>query len=334
MIIVTGGAGFIGSNLVRALNQRGIDDILVVDNLTNADKVKNLANLHIGDYMDKHEFADLIASNGDMGEVSAVFHEGACSDTMATDGRYVLENNFTYSKQLFRFCKKHQAQYIYASSASVYGGGTTFIEEQRYESTLNAYAYSKLLFDNFFRHHIRINGETKFQCVGLRYFNVYGPGEQYKGRMASVAWHFYHQYQASKKVKLFTGSGGYADGGQLRDFVSVNDVVKVNLFLLDNPDVSGIFNVGTGRAQSFNDVAIAVVNRCRELNGESKLTFDDAISNGEISYIPMPEALFGKYQSYTCADMSRLKEKDYQSGFDSVETGVFNYVDYLAGCQN
>ena len=149
-----------------------------------------------------------------------------------------------------------------------------------------------------------------------------------------MAWHFYHQYQASKKVKLFTGSGGYADGGQLRDFVSVNDVVKVNLFLLDNPDVSGIFNVGTGRAQSFNDVAIAVVNRCRELNGESKLTFDDAISNGEISYIPMPEALFGKYQSYTCADMSRLKEKDYQSGFDSVETGVFNYVDYLAGCQN
>ncbi|NKB75756.1 MAG: ADP-glyceromanno-heptose 6-epimerase [Gammaproteobacteria bacterium] len=329
MIIVTGGAGFIGSNLVKALNQRGIDDILVVDNLQNADKVKNLADLSISDYMDKHEFADVMASNRDIESVSAVFHEGACSDTMASDGKYVLENNFTYSKLLFRFCQQHAAQYIYASSASVYGAGEVFVEEPSYESTLNAYAYSKLLFDNFVRHQIRAYGEIEFQCVGLRYFNVYGPREQHKGRMASVAWHFYHQYQANKQVKLFAGSDSYADGEQLRDFVSVHDVVKVNLFLLDNPHVNGIFNVGTGRAQSFNDVAIAVVNRCRNLDGESSLSFDEAISRGEISYVAMPEALHGKYQSYTCADMSRLKKAGYSSEFDTVETGVFNYVDYL-----
>ncbi len=325
MIIVTGGAGFIGANLVAGLNAAGERDILVVDNLTNADKVKNLSGLDIADYMDKAEFRQAVRDGRAPDRARAVFHQGACSDTMATDGRYVLDNNFTYSKELYHYCRNIGAPYLYASSASVYGGGDTFIESPEYESTLNAYAYSKLLFDNY----LRRQGDHGIQCAGLRYFNVYGPREQHKGRMASVAWHFHGQYRREGKVRLFQGSGGYGDGEQRRDFVSVEDVVAVNLFLLENPAVSGIFNLGTGRCQSFNDVAVSVINSLRTRDGEPGLSLEDAVAGNVIEYIPMPEALHGKYQSYTEANLDRLRATGYDRPFLSVEEGVGRYMDVL-----
>ncbi len=326
MIIVTGGAGFIGSNIVRSLNQDGISDILVVDNLSNADKIKNLADLKISDYLDKHEFYELMRTGGSPGPVSAVFHQGACSDTMETDGKYVLHNNFTYSKTLFHFCQQHKAQFIYASSASVYGDGSIFIEDTANESALNAYAWSKLLFDNY----IRNQNPIDIQCVGLRYFNVYGPREFHKGRMASVAWHFYNQYRDNGVVKPFVGTDGYDDGGQLRDFVYVDDVVDVNLYLLKNPQINGIYNVGTGKCQSFNDVALAVINCWRNHQGKDKIELPEATASGEIDYIPLPEALVGKYQSYTQAELSNLRGTGYDQAAKNVTQGVEKYFDYLS----
>ncbi|MBX2869631.1 MAG: ADP-glyceromanno-heptose 6-epimerase [Acidiferrobacterales bacterium] len=333
MIIVTGGAGFIGANIVRGLNARGVEDILVVDNLSNVDKVKNLADLKIADYMDKEAFYKVIkdaehqttdAFPG-LSNISAVFHEGACSDTMATDGRYVLQNNFTYTKALFHYCQKVGAQFIYASSASVYGAGEVFKEQPEYESVLNAYAYSKLLFDQY----VRCQPTPSMQCVGLRYFNVYGPREQHKGRMASVAWHFRNQFNANGKVRLFAGTGGYSDGEQRRDFIYVEDVVKVNLYLLDHPDVNGIFNLGTGQCQSFNDVAVSVINSLRKRKSLDSITLKEGIRDGLIEYIPMPDALNGKYQSFTEADMTLLRNHGYAEKFHNVEQGVASYMDLL-----
>ena len=329
MIIVTGAAGFIGANLVKRLNDRGVSDILAVDNLTNAEKVKNLDGLEIADYMDKEEFYNSMLSSQSFPKISAVLHEGACSDTMAADGRYVLHNNFTFSKALYHFCQQHQAQYIYASSASVYGGGSVFRECPEFESTLNVYAYSKLLFDHYIRRHSGSGAQSDIQCVGLRYFNVYGPREQHKSRMASVAWHFRNQYLAEGRVRLFEGSGGYGNGEQRRDFVSVEDVVAVNMFMLENPGVRGIFNVGTGRCQSFNDVAVAVINTLRKNNGEDALELKQAVDGNIIEYIPMPDALKGKYQSFTEADISNLRAAGYDSAFYNVGQGVARYMEWL-----
>lgn len=325
MIIVTGGAGFIGANLVKGLNDRGVDDILVVDNMTNVEKIRNLADCRISDYMDKQEFLGRVERGESPGKVQALLHEGACSDTMASDGRYVMDNNFRYSRSLYRFCGEHRVQFIYASSASVYGAGATFEEQPEYELPLNAYAYSKLLFDQY----VRKQQPAEFQCVGLRYFNVYGDREQHKGRMASVAYHFFHQYRKLGKVRLFEGSAGYANGEQRRDFVSVEDVVKVNMFLLEHPQISGIFNVGTGRSQSFNDVALAVVNSLRQESGQGLLTLEAAQEAGAIEYIPMPEALAGKYQSFTEANIEALRGAGYEAPLFSVEEGVARYVDRL-----
>ncbi|MGI9316808.1 MAG: ADP-glyceromanno-heptose 6-epimerase [bacterium] len=329
MIIVTGGAGFIGSNLVKALNDLGKSDILVVDNLTNAEKIANLSRLQIADFMDKDEFFDFIragtSARNQLDNVALVLHQGACSDTMESDGRYVMYNNYTFSKHLFHFCKERKAQYIYASSASVYGAGNVFKESPEFESTLNAYAYSKLMFDNY----VRKQSDPGFQCVGLRFFNVYGPREQHKGRMASVAWHFRNQFLSEGKVRLFQGTDGYADGEQRRDFVSVDDVVKVNMFFVLHPDICGIYNVGTGHCQSFNDVAISVVNRLRAQQGQQSLTLEEAVSQGAIEYVPMPSALQGKYQSYTEADLDRLRESGYTDSFYTVEQGVERYMRYL-----
>jgi len=325
MFIVTGGAGFIGSNIVRNLNDKGITDILVVDNLENTEKIKNLSDLKIIDYMDKNDFFDFILSGKKIGQVEAVFHEGACSDTMATDGKYVLHNNFTFSKMLLGFCERHNSQFIYASSASVYGAGTTFVESPEYESALNAYAWSKLLFDCY----VRSLEKISVQCCGLRYFNVYGPRELHKGRMASVAWHFRNQLNDSGSVKLFCGTDGYGNGQQLRDFVYVDDVVNVNMFLLDNPEISGIFNVGTGRCQSFNDVALASINYARRKSGQESVTLEEAVSAGQISYIPMPVALEGKYQSYTRASLDNLRSTGYDRAFDTVDQGVDKYMTIL-----
>ncbi len=325
--IVTGAAGFIGSNLVKALNARGENNIIAVDNLKHADKFKNLADCEIADYMDKEDFLQKLQEGFFDGLVSTVLHQGACSDTMETDGRYMMQNNYQYTLELLNYCQNEEIPFLYASSASVYGGGKVFKENREHEGPLNVYAYSKFLFDQIVR---RRWNKRNAQIVGLRYFNVYGPREQHKGRMASVAYHFFNQYRAEGKVKLFEGCDGYPNGGQLRDFVSVEDAVKVNMYFLDNPQKSGIFNLGTGKAQSFNDVAVATVNALRVADGIPALSLAELQSQGAITYVPFPDQLRGKYQSYTQADMSALRHAGYTEHFLNVEQGVAKYVSYLA----
>jgi len=319
--IVTGAAGFIGSNMIKALNARGVDRIIAVDNLSRGDKFRNLADCQISDYLDKQEFLRLIEQDAFEGEIESVNHQGACSDTMEHDGRYMMSNNYRYTVSLFRYCQTHDIPFIYASSAAVYGGSEVFREEPSWESPLNVYGYSKLLFDQYLRRHWN---QLESQVVGLRYFNVYGPREQHKERMASVAFHLTNQFREHGKVKLFAGCDGYADGEQRRDFISVEDVVKVNLFFLDHPDHSGIFNCGTGRSQSFNDVAVATLNALQGVN----LTLADHLKQGTLEYIPFPDALKGKYQSFTQADISQLRKIGYQDAFLTVEQGVARYVQH------
>lgn len=312
MIIVTGGAGFIGSNIVKGLNARGIVDILVVDDLLDGAKFVNVADCEIQDYLDKGSFVKLVLDDRAFaGGIDAVFHQGACATTTEWDGRFMLENNYEYSKALLHYCLIRRVPFLYASSASVYGLGPEFKEDRRCERPLNVYAYSKFLFDQYVR---RLLPTIESQVVGLRYFNVYGPREQHKGSMASVAYHFHKQIQETGKVRLFQGSDGYADGEQRRDFIYVGDVVDVNLWLLDNPAVEGVFNLGTGRSQTFNELARAVI----AYHG-----------GGEIEYIPFPEALQGRYQSYTQADMTRLIEAGFKHRFRPVEEGVPLYLDAL-----
>ncbi len=312
MIIVTGGAGFIGANLIEALNRRGYRDILVVDNLENGIKCLNLAELEIADYLDKRDFIDRVR-RGEMPVPEVVFHQGACSATTEWNGRYVMDNNFEYSKVLLHWCQEAGVPFIYASSASVYGAGPNFTEGLENERPLNAYAYSKFLFDQYVR---RLLPEARAQIVGLRYFNVYGPREAHKGAMASVAYHFDQQLKEGDEVRLFEGSDGYGPGEQRRDFVYVGDVVDINLWFWDHPERSGIFNAGTGRAQTFNDVARAVI----AWHGR-----------GHIRYIPFPDHLKGRYQSYTQADLTALREAGYPAEFKTVEEGVKIYLDWLNG---
>jgi ADP-L-glycero-D-manno-heptose 6-epimerase len=315
--IVTGAAGFIGSKLVEGLNRRGITDIIAVDNLAHADKFKNLAGCEIADYVDQAEFLSTLEKWE--GAVEAVFHQGACSDTMETDGRYVMENNYAYSKSLLDWCQDEEVPFIYASSAAVYGPGKEFGEARENEEPLNVYAYSKFLFDQHVRKRF---DERSAQIAGLRYFNVYGPNEAHKGRMASVAYHAYHQLLASGKVKLFVGSGGYGNGEQKRDFVYVDDVVEVNLWFLEHRGVSGVYNCGTGRAQTFNELAAAVINAVQG----TRLTVKEMTHKGLIEYVPFPPGLVEKYQSYTQADLSRLRSAGYAAAFRPVEQGVAAYV--------
>ena len=312
--IVTGAAGFIGSRIVAGLNACGVTDIVAVDNLAHADKFRNLAGCEIADYLDQSElFSEIQKFN-----VEAVLHQGACSDTMESDGRYMMQNNYAYSRRLLEWCQEEDVPLLYASSASVYGNGQAgFREERACERPLNVYGYSKFLFDQFVRK-ARLNS----QVVGLRYFNVYGPNEQHKGRMASVAFHAYNQLRDAGKVKLFVGSDGYGNGEQRRDFVYVDDVVDVNLWLLEHRDVSGIFNCGTGRSQTFNQLAAATINAAQG----SDLALHDLVAKGLIEYIPFPEALKGKYQSFTEADLARLRAAGYEAPFRTVEQGVRAYV--------
>jgi ADP-L-glycero-D-manno-heptose 6-epimerase len=324
--VVTGAAGFIGSNLVKALNDHGITDILAVDDLTNGAKFANLADCDIAEYLDKDEFIVRLEDGDFDGQFSVILHQGACSDTTETDGRLMMDANYRYSRRLLDWCIADEVHLIYASSAAIYGGSREFREARECEAPLNIYGYSKFLFDQLVR---RRYEERTAQIVGLRYFNVYGEREAHKARMASVAYHFFHQYRGADHVRLFTGSGGYGDGEQRRDFVSVEDCVKVNLFFLDNPAKSGIFNVGTGAAQSFNDVAVATVNACRKARSESPLTLTAMRERNIVQYIPFPEDLKGRYQSYTQADITALRAAGYDEPFLTVEQGVARYVQKL-----
>ena len=328
-IVVTGAAGFIGSNLIKGLNARGIDDIIAVDDLTEGDKFRNLADLQIADYVDADDFYDLFAE-GAYGQVEAVFHEGACSDTMESDGKYMMDNNYTLSCELFQACQEQGTRLLYASSAATYGGSDTFSESPEFERPLNVYGYSKLLFDQRLRRELGTKYERAItQVAGFRYFNVYGPREQHKGRMASVAFHQFNQFMAEGKVRLFGEYGGYSPGGQMRDFVFIDDVVAVNLWFLDNPGKSGIFNLGTGRAQPFNDVAIAVVNTLRKADSVALLSLEEATYGSLIDYISFPPALVGKYQSYTQADLRALRAMGCDHAFADVQSGVAAYMHWL-----
>ncbi|KRI00087.1 ADP-glyceromanno-heptose 6-epimerase [Curvibacter sp. PAE-UM] len=330
-VVVTGAAGFIGANIVKGLNARGIDDIIVVDDLSQGDKFRNFADLRIADYVDMDDFYPNF-DEGHYGQVEAVFHEGACSDTMEQDGKYMMDNNYTLSCELFQSCQAQGTRLLYASSAATYGNSETFREVPEFEAPLNVYGYSKLLFDQRMRRELGTNFEkAKTQVAGFRYFNVYGPREQHKGRMASVAFHQFNQFRAEGKVKLFGEYGGYSPGQQMRDFVFVDDVVAVNLWFFDHPGKSGVFNLGSGRAQPFNDVAVGVVNTLRGLKGEAALPLEQIAAQGLIEYIPFPDALRGKYQSFTQADLAKLRAAGCDHNFADVQTGVAQYVKWLAG---
>jgi len=304
MIVVTGGAGFIGSNIVKGLNDAGEEDILVVDNLSNAEKHLNLNSLSIADYLDKDDYLN---SLNKFQNVSAIFHQGACSSTTEQDGKYMMSNNYEYSKTLLNHCLKNKIDFLYASSAAVYGNGEKgFVEERESEYPLNVYGFSKFAFDNYVR---LILPKTESQVMGLRYFNVYGPQENHKGRMASVALHLFHQLQETGKMKLFEGSGNFR-----RDFIHVADTVKINLQFYESKS-SGIFNAGTGKARSFEDIATTL----QLLHG-----------SGELETIPFPEDLLGKYQEFTEAGLNNLRHAGYTGEFISLEEGVGQYYQLLS----
>lgn len=312
MIVVTGGAGFIGSNIVKALNQMGRSDILVVDNLKNGKKFINLADCDFADYLDKEDFQARIFAEEGLPEIECMFHEGACSATTEWDGKYIMENNYEYSKDLLNYCLNREIPFLYASSAAVYGDGPTFVEERQYEKPLNVYGFSKFQFDQYVR---QILPHAQSQVVGFRYFNVYGPREQHKGDMASVAFKLHNQVLAGEKLKLFGAYDGYEAGMQTRDFVYIEDVVKVNLWFMQNPDKSGIFNLGPANAEPFKNIAEAVI---------------DFHGKGEIEYIPFPEHLKGAYQSFTQADNSALRAAGYDGEFHTVAQGVKKYLSWLS----
>jgi ADP-L-glycero-D-manno-heptose 6-epimerase len=325
-IVVTGAAGFIGANLVRALNARGERNVIAVDRLDGSDKFLNLVGCDLADYLDADEFAERLEAGDFDGELSAILHQGACSDTMERDGAFMMRNNHRYSSRLLDYCQNDDVPFLYASSASVYGGGTTFVESREHEGPLNVYAWSKALFDDRVR---RTLPDRTAPIAGFRYFNVYGPYEAHKGRMASVVWHFFHQLRADGQVRLFEGTGGIANGEQRRDFVSVEDVVRVNLDFLDHPERSGIFNVGSGRAETYNAVAAAVVNAVRGADGKPASSVEALVREGAIAYVPFPPALAGKYQNYTKADLTKLRAAGYREPTVALDEGVRRYVEWM-----
>lgn len=302
MIVVTGGAGFIGSNLIQALNAEGETEILVVDRL--GENFRNLCDLRFSDFMEPEEFRQAVEL-GSFPSPSAIFHQGACADTICSDGRYLMENNFSFSKALLRFALERKIPLVYASSASVYGAAPASQPEPANERPLNLYALSKLAFDNHVRSLISGANST---VIGLRYFNVYGPRERHKGRMASMVYQLHRQIQETGCAKLFEGTDGYGHGEQRRDFVFVGDVVRVNLFFARRADVTrGIFNVGSGTSRSFNEVAGNIIA---------------ALGRGEVRYIPFPDELKGKYQSFTQADLKGLRSASWNEPVTTIEDGV------------
>lgn len=329
-IIVTGAAGFIGSNLVRALNARGYKDVIAVDHLKRGEKFQNLLSLDLADFIDKKDFYTRFRT-GEFDDVEAIFHQGACSDTMEHDGSYMMANNYETSRLLLERCGMKGTRLIYASSAATYGASKKFVEDPAFEKPLNVYGYSKLLFDRIVRKSLP---DRRAQLVGLRYFNVYGPHEQHKSRMASVAYHNYQQFISEKRVKIFGAYGDCAAGEQKRDFLFVEDAVAVNLWFFDHPEKSGVFNLGSGEARPFNDVAAAVVNGMLQINGEESMPLEALVRSGLIEYIPFPESLKGKYQCFTRADLTALRQIGCDHVFTSVTEGVRRYVQHLHDAQN
>ncbi len=330
-VVVTGAAGFIGSNLVRGLNQRGLEDIVAVDDMSDGAKFRNLRDLHIAEYLDMDDFYGRFEKGG-LGKVDAVFHEGACSDTMEHNGKFMMRVNYALSCQLLQACQQQGVRLLYASSAAVYGGAARFAETPDNELPLNVYGYSKLLFDQQVRRSLGsgLKGTPSGrQLAGFRYFNVYGPREQHKGSMASVAWHQYNQFRAEGKVRLFGAYDGYEAGQQSRDFIHVDDLVAVKLWFFDHPGASGIFNVGSGRSQPFNDVALAVVNAMQVSQGQPSMTLHAAVAQGLVEYVDFPDALRGKYQCFTQADLSALRRAGCGHSFMDVGAGVALYVENL-----
>jgi ADP-L-glycero-D-manno-heptose 6-epimerase len=306
MIIVTGGAGFIGSNLLGGLNAKGVNDVLVVDRL--GANFRNLCDLRFSDFMQPGEFIRAIERGAMPDRIEAIFHQGACADTTCDDGRYMMENNFTFSKLLLRFAMSRRIPLVYASSAAVYGSSTAFAPSRENERPLNLYGLSKLAFDN----HVRIvAAKSESTVAGLRYFNVYGPRESHKGKMASMVYQLYRQLKAGGHARLFKGTGGYGDGEQRRDFIFAGDVVRVNLALAEGPVRNGIFNVGTGQSRSFNDVARILIAQ---------------IDAGAIEYVSFPENLAGKYQSFTQAELSSLRSAGHTAPFSTLEDGIARAV--------
>lgn len=310
MYIVTGGAGFIGNNLVHRLGGISEEPVVVVDDMTDGTKFRNLVGARIAEYLDVSEFLHWFSDNKGA-DIKAVFHLGACSDTTEWNGRYMMENNYAYSKKVLEICKSRCIPFIYASSAAVYGMDSDFRERVGHEKPINVYGYSKALFDQYA---IRATQSARSQIVGLRYFNVYGPREQHKGSMASVAFHHFQQMKHDGRLKLFEGCDGYCNGEQKRDFVYVDDVVDVKLWLLDNPGVSGVFNCGTGQAEPFNSIGQAVI---------------ECFGRGVIDYIPFPASLRGSYQTFTQADLSALRQVGCDLRFHTVSEGVQKYMEWL-----
>lgn len=316
MIVVTGAAGFIGSNLVRALNARSERDLLLVDSLERGTKYRNLLGARFSDILDRTDFAALLERQDPaLDGARAVLHLGACSSTTEWNGRYLLENNYRYSKRVLSFCERRRIPLVYASSAAVYGATRTFREEREHEGALNVYGWSKQIFDDHVRDRLATLG---IPVVGLRYFNVYGPREAHKGPMASVVSHFHQQLRERGSVRLFGEHDGFAAGEQRRDFVHVDDVVQAQLFFLDQAASTararGIFNVGTGQARSFNDVARAVIAQH---------------GSGSIEYVPFPETLKKSYQSFTQANLDKLRAAGFQHTFQSLEQGVTSYCRWM-----
>ncbi|EHM09308.1 ADP-L-glycero-D-manno-heptose-6-epimerase [Thermanaerovibrio velox DSM 12556] len=318
MIIVTGGAGFIGSNIIKGLNQMGFEDILVVDRLGSSDKYRNLTDLKFNNYLNKDRFRQMLRENRLAHEdIQVVFHQGACSNTMEMDGDYMMDNNLSYSVELLDFCLERRIPFIYASSAAVYGSGRMgFREERSCEGPLNPYGLSKLIFDNHVRSRLK---SASSPVVGLRYFNVFGPNEFHKGKMASVAYHFYNQLTATGKARLFKGTDGYGHGEQRRDFVYVKDVVRVNLWFWTNGGPSGIYNCGTGTSRTFNHVAQGLIR---------------VLGRGEVQYVDFPDSLRGRYQNHTEADLTRLREAGCPHRFTPLEEALEDYCRFLAENQD
>jgi ADP-L-glycero-D-manno-heptose 6-epimerase len=313
MIVVTGGAGFIGSNVVRSLNDAGIDDVVVVDDLEQPGKFALLEPLRIADYRDREEFLAAVERDGLGPAITAVIHLGACTDTTEHDGRYMMANNYSYSRTLFHRATERGVPFVYASSAAIYGVQGRSAVYAANEHPLNVYGYSKLLFDQYVRRNLE---EVVSTVVGLRYFNVYGAGEDFKGSMASMPYQLHRQLSDRGVARLFEGTDGYEHGGQRRDFIHVDDVVRVTRFFADGPARQTIVNVGTGKSRSFKAIARTLI----DLHG-----------GGEIEYIPFPDSLEGKYQSFTEADLSGLRAAGFDQSFLELEVGLARSVKAWSG---